>query len=149
MSLPHCVCFTYNVIDIDMIGEGKEQKSPSPIHSDCFFLLLLLFELQVQQKRLALFSAPAVRRSERLSCEINVKQRIVKVFIAELLSTRELFITRTQRKAVAQNKCFEIGKCSALPCHLMDAVKAVLCLTLQTIQGVPLNFIVLSHLHCR
>ncbi len=37
ISLLHCVCFRCSVIDIDMIWEGKEQKSLRPICDDCFF----------------------------------------------------------------------------------------------------------------
>lgn len=90
------------------------------------FPSFVAFEVRVQQKRLALFSALAVTKCELLSCAINVTQHIVKVSTTELLSALELFIAKIQSEAVAQNKCFEMGERSRLPCHLIAAFKAVL-----------------------
>ncbi len=90
------------------------------------FSSFVAFEVQVQQKRLALFCALAVIKSERLSCAMNVTQHIVKVSTAEQLSALELFNAKIQSEAVAQNKCFETGEHSRLPCHLIAAFKAVL-----------------------
>lgn len=64
--------------------------------------------MQVQQKRPALLSAPAVTQGERLSCAISVTQHIVKVSTSELLSAHELFNVELKERD-AQNKCFEMG----------------------------------------
>lgn len=84
------------------------------------------FEVQVQQEGLAVFSALAVTKCERLSCAINVTQHIVKVSSAELLSAPERFHRQIQSEAVAQNKCFEMVERSRLPCHLIAAFKSLL-----------------------
>lgn len=58
------------------------------------FPSFVAFEVQVQQEGLAVFSALAVTKCERLSCAINVTQHIVKVSSTELLSALTLFIAK-------------------------------------------------------
>lgn len=92
------------------------------------FPSFVAFEVQVQQKRPALFSALPVIKCELLSCAINVMQHIVKVSTSKLLSALELFNVKYKVRQLLKINVLKRGGvgASSLPCHLNAAFKAVL-----------------------
>lgn len=90
------------------------------------FPSFVAFEVQVQQKRPALFSALPVIKCELLSCAINVMQHIVKVSTTERLSAPELFNVKYKVRQLLKINVLKWGEHSRLPCHLIAAFKAVL-----------------------
>lgn len=139
MSLLHCVCFRCSVIDIDMIGEGKEQKSLRPIHNDCFSFLCCFWGASSAKTTRSVFCTGCHKMRASVlcnKCHATYSQSLhYQATVSSWTFHREI-----QSEAVAQNKCFEMGERSRLPCHLIAAFKLLLHPALQTIIGVPVNF---------
>ena len=109
-SLLHCVCLRCCVIDIDMIWEGKEQKSLRPIHGDVFFFpsFCCFWVAGSAETTASVFRTGCHKMRGSVLC--NKRHTTYSHSLHRRATVSSWTSQRgTQSEAVAQNKCFENG----------------------------------------